>query len=49
MTLFLWLRKEANADRKELSNGISESKKESREFHGRLCTLEEKIKNLNKD
>jgi hypothetical protein len=41
-TMFLWLRKEANADRKELSAGINDSKRESREFHGRLCTLEEK-------
>lgn len=43
-TMFLWLRKEANADRKELAAGISEGKKESKEFHGRLCVLETKIK-----
>ena len=47
-TMFLWLRKEANADRKELAGGISDSKKESREFHGRLSVLEEKIKYFNK-
>ena len=59
LTLFLWLRKEANADRKELSStlaafaesGRKEMKEfkemwaqESKEFHGRLCTIEEKIK-----
>lgn len=44
ITMFLWLRKEANADRKELAGGISDSKKESKEFHGRLCILEEKTK-----
>lgn len=43
-TMFLWLRKEANADRKELAVGISDSKKEAKDFHGRLCTLEEKVR-----
>lgn len=56
-TMFLWLRKEANADRKELAtsinSGLTESRKEmaefrkmwaeeSREFHGRLCQIEER-------
>lgn len=51
VTLFLWIRKEANADRKELAAGISEGRKEmaefrkmwaqeSKEFHGRLCVIE---------
>lgn len=59
LTLFLWLRKEANADRKELAAGTLESRKEmlefrkmwaleSKEFHGRLCSIEEKFKFQNK-
>lgn len=58
-TMFLWLRKEANADRKELAasinSGLTESRKEmaefrkmwaqeSREFHGRLCQIEERAR-----
>jgi hypothetical protein len=60
-TLFLWVRKEANADRKELSSsissGITEARKEmvefrkmwaqeTKEFHGRLCSIEEKYKTI---
>lgn len=58
-TMFLWLRKEANADRKELSAGIANSSaefrkdmnefrkmwaQETKDFHGRLCVIEEKIR-----
>lgn len=61
VTLFLWVRKEANADRKELSGsiaaGIAEGRREmaefrkmwaqeSKEFHGRLCSIEEKVKTI---
>lgn len=57
LTMFLWIRKEANADRKELAASISSSTnawknemkefremwaQESREFHGRLCAIEER-------
>ena len=48
LTLFLWIRKEANADRKEFTAECREFRRmwaqESKEFHGRLCTIEEKIK-----
>lgn len=55
LTMFLWVRKEANADRKELAAGIVESRKEmsdfrkmwaqeTKEFHGRLCSIEERMK-----
>lgn len=55
VTLFLWLRKEANADRKEISASMADFRKEmsdfrkmwaqeSREFHGRLCQIEERGK-----
>lgn len=48
ITLFLWLRKEANADRREIASSMSDFRKmwaqESRDFHGRLCAIEEKNK-----
>ena len=51
--LFLWNRSEANADRRELKNSIDALKNstdaqigaiqtEIKDFHGRLCALEEK-------
>jgi hypothetical protein len=43
-TMFLWLRKEANADRKELSSSISESRKEINELKVQIAVLKEKIK-----
>lgn len=53
LVLFLWLRGEANADRRDIVNLIVAIKEdgqnfrslmaeESREFHGRLCTIEER-------
>jgi len=46
LTLFLWLRKEANADRREISSSMADFKKmwalESKDFHGRLCAIEER-------
>ena len=59
VTLFLWVRKEANADRNELSSSISlgtsslknEMKefremwaRETKDFHGRLCMIEERAR-----
>jgi hypothetical protein len=39
LTLFLWLRKETNADRREISSSMTEFKKmwaqESKEFYGK--------------
>ncbi len=42
-TMFLWLRKEANADRKELSTAINESRKEITELK-----IQQAIGNLNR-
>ena len=39
-TMFLWLRKEANADRKELSSTINEIRKEMYELKLRLFMKE---------
>lgn len=52
---FLWARRETNTDIKEIRGMImglgakldkanDEIKKESREYHGRLCLLEERMK-----
>ena len=47
-TMFLWLRKESNADRRELSSAIKNIsdaiQEEMKDFHGRLCTIEERNK-----
>lgn len=53
LPMFLWLRSEANADRRDIVNLIIEMKnessrfredmaKETKEFHGRLCAIEER-------
>jgi len=48
LTLFLWLRKEANADRKEITTSMNDFRKmwaqETKDFHARLCVIEEKNK-----
>jgi len=59
ITLFLWIRKESNSDRKELTAAVasaaSESRKEmsdfrkmwaqeTKEYHARLCVIEERRK-----
>lgn len=38
--MFLWLRSEANADRRELSSMFRELKEENKDFHGRMIKLE---------
>lgn len=40
--IFLWIRSEANADRREIHGTLKEIKEEQKSFHGRLCTLEER-------
>lgn len=40
--LFLWTRSEANADRHAIVNLIVAIKDESKDFHGRLCKIEER-------
>lgn len=40
--LFIWLRTEANADRRDIVKILFEMKEESKDFHGRLCSIEER-------
>ena len=42
--MFFWLRSEANADRRDIINILIEIKNENKEFHGRLCAIEERNK-----
>lgn len=59
LTMFLWVRSEANADRRDIANKLSEEKAEtnrlmfeltntmiaeSKNFHGRMCAIEERNK-----
>lgn len=39
--LFLWNRSEANLDRRDMMNIMKEMKDEMKDFHGRLCRIEE--------
>ena len=50
ISMFLWARREAGEDRKESTRQhdraldiIQEIQKEMKDFHGRLCSIEEKI------
>jgi len=47
-SLFLWNRSEANADRRESQNLIKAIEQEMKDFHGRLCAIEEKNKGRSK-
>ena len=46
LPLFIWARSESNSDRRDLLNTLNamhkENNKEQKDFHGRLCALEEK-------
>lgn len=42
--LWFWNRTEANADRRDIMNLLKEMKDEMKDFHGRLCSLEERGK-----
>jgi len=42
--LFIWSRTESNADRREIMSILREMKDEMKDFHGRLCTIEERNK-----
>ncbi len=44
IALFLWNRGESNADRRDIVNLIIAIKEEIKDFHGRLCSIEEKRK-----
>ena len=56
LAIFFWLRTEANADRRQIQQEsaadrrdilqlIREIKEELKDFHGRLCAIEERKKN----
>jgi hypothetical protein len=60
LTMFLWVRSEANADRRDIANKLSQEKAEttrmmfdltstmiaeSKDFHSRMCVIEERNKN----
>lgn len=42
LPIFFWMRSEANADRRDIVNLIIELKNEMKDFHGRLCAIEER-------
>jgi hypothetical protein len=42
--MFFWLRSEANADRRDILAIIREIQAEMKEFHGKLCAIEERNK-----
>lgn len=51
LPLFLWLRSEANSDRREAASDrrdvlqlIRDIQQEMKDFHGRLCAIEERNK-----
>lgn len=48
LILFLWLRAEANAERRQVTellfNMTNSMLSESKDFHGRLCAIEERNK-----
>jgi hypothetical protein len=42
LPIFFWLRTESNADRREIVGILNEMKEEMKDFHGRLCAIEER-------
>ncbi len=42
LTLWLWGRAESNADRREIMNLMKCISDEMKDFHGRLCAIEER-------
>jgi len=42
--MFLWNRSEANSDRRNMTNLIKAIEVEMKDFHGRLCAIEERNK-----
>ena len=44
--LFFWSRSESRADNRRIEDLISAIKDEMKDFHGRLCALEEKNKRI---
>lgn len=46
VALFLWIRAESNSERSDIVNLIIEMKTENKDFHGRMCVLEERYMQL---
>ncbi len=44
MAMFMWSRSEARHDQQEIREIIRAIQDEMKDFHGRLCAIEEKIK-----
>lgn len=44
MTLWQWNLSEGNADRRDMMNLLREMKDEMKDFHARLCIIEERAK-----
>jgi hypothetical protein len=42
LPLFFWLRSEANSDRRDIVKILFEMKEETKDFHARLCIIEER-------
>ena len=42
LALFIWARTEANSDRRELFGLMKGIQDEMKDFHGRLCAIEER-------
>lgn len=42
LAMFFWLRTESNADRREFYSIANDIKNDLKDFHGRMCMLEEK-------
>jgi len=42
--MFFWLRTEANADRRDIASILREMQQEMKDFHARLCIIEERNK-----
>lgn len=42
--LFFWNRSESNSDRREMMGMIKAIQEEIKDFHGRLCAIEERNK-----
>lgn len=43
-SLFFWNRSESNSDRRDMMNMIKSIQDEIKDFHGRLCSIEERRK-----
>lgn len=44
LAAFMWARKEASDDRRHFNALMQEMKHEMKDFHGRLCAIEERRK-----